>query len=267
MRYEDGYTSSWRLCSVSARSWADEASMGHVASASVTRSIDSDAPTIDSANVELSAEAPATGTYVRLWMDARQDGTLARVPIVTGRVAPSTTEVMGTLRTRSDVELESVLKPAEDAEMDEGWYAPQGADGAQQAAALLRSHVEAPVVIDQGKRPALAENVIAGTDTVLSGAWALMGETWEIVTDGMGVVHLRPRGAKVAAVDSSLLCSSLKEGMDEDARMLDYTREWSDSIDLGAHVRVAGEGGLWRVVSQRISCGCGATVDETVKEV
>lgn len=267
MIYEDGYRSAWRLNDVSKATWSDGASIGHVASANVTSSIDSDAPSIDSADVELSAASPAVGSYVRLWMDARQSGALARVPIVTGRVAPSTSEVMGILRTKSDVSVESVLKPAEDADMDEGWYAPVRADGAAQAATLLRAHIDAPVTIDQGVRPLLKENVIAGTDTVLSVAWALMGDTWEIVTDGMGVVHLRPRGATTATIGAAVLCSSLKEGTSDDRRTLDYTREWMDGVGVGAYVRVAGEDGLWRVVSQRIGCGCGATVDETVKEV
>lgn len=267
MIYEDGYRCAWRLCPVGEATWSDAASVGHVVSANVTRSIDAEAPSIDSADVELSAASPAVGSYVRLWMDARQDGALARVPIVTGRVAPSTAEVMGTLRTKSDVSVESVLKPAEDAKMDEGWYAPVGADGAAVAASLLRANVHAPVAIDGGKRPVLAENVIAGTDTVLSVAWALVGETWEIATDGMGVVHLRPRGATTATIGAEVLCSTLKEGTSDEKRTLDYTREWMDGVGVGAYVRVAGEDGLWRVVSQRINCGCGATVDETVKEV
>ena len=267
MTYEDGYRSAWRLCDVSKATWSDGARVGHVASASVTRSIDSDAPSIDSADVELSAATPAVGSYVRLWMDARQSGALARVPIVTGRVAPSSGEVMGTLRTKSDVSLESVLKPAEDAKMDEGWHAPQGTDGAAIAATLLRMHVDAPVIIDQGARPLLEESVVAGTDTVLSVAWALVGDAWEIATDGMGVVHLRPRGATTATIGAEVLCSTLKEGTSDDRRTLDYTREWMDGVGVGAYVRVAGEDGLWRVVSQRINCGCGATVDETVKEV
>ena len=116
MIYEDGYRSAWRLNGVSKATWSDGASIGHVASANVTSSIDSDAPSIDSADVELSAASPAVGSYVRLWMDARQSGALARVPIVTGRVAPSTSEVMGMLRTKSDISVESVLKPAEDAD-------------------------------------------------------------------------------------------------------------------------------------------------------
>lgn len=267
MIYEDGYRSAWRLCQVSTATWSDGASVGHVSSANVTSSIDSEAPSIDSADVELSAASPAVGSYVRLWMDARQCGALARVPVVTGRVAPSTAEVMGALRTKSDVSVESVLKPAEDAKMDEGWYAPQGADGAAIAASLLRANIPAPVTIDHGGRPLLKENVVAGTDSVLSVAWALVGETWEVATDGMGIVHLRPRGATTATVRAASLCSSLKEGTSDGRRTLDYTREWMDGVGVGAYVRVAGEDGLWRVVSQRINCGCGATVDETVKEV
>lgn len=267
MIYEDGYRSAWRLCGVSTATWSDGASVGHVSSANVTSSIDSEAPSIDSADVELSAASPAVGSYVRLWMDARQCGALARVPVVTGRVAPSTAEVMGTLRTKSDVSVESVLKPAEDAKMDEGWYAPQGADGAAIAASLLRANIPAPVTIDHGERPLLKENVVAGTDSVLSVAWALVGETWEVATDGMGFVHLRPRGATTATVRPASLCSSLKEGTSDGRSTLDYTREWMDGVGVGTYVRVAGEDGLWRVVSQRINCGCGATVDETVKEV
>ena len=105
MIYEDGYTSSWRLTLVDDMSWADESDLGHVASASVTKSVDSDAPSIDSANVELSSTAPAVGSYVRLWMDARANGELVRVPIVTGRVTPSTAD-----RARSEVS-EVVLPP------------------------------------------------------------------------------------------------------------------------------------------------------------
>lgn len=269
MIYEDGYTSSWRLALVGDLSWADESDLGHVASASVTRSVDSDAPSIDSANVELSTTAPAVGSYVRLWMDARANGELVRVPIVTGRVTPSTAERMGALRTKSDVAIESVLKAAGDEKVDEGWYAPAGADGASMAASLLRRVVDAPVSIAAGARPALAENVVAGSDSVLTIAWALLGDTWEIVTTGLGEVVLRPRSTTPdATVGDAMLCTKLTEGTEDDGTLkLDYTREWSDAIGVGSCVRIAGDGGAWRVVSQRINCGCGATVAETVRSM
>jgi hypothetical protein len=269
MRYEEGYTSSWRLCAVDDLSWEDGADLGHVVSASVTHSIDADAPSVDSANAELSASAPAVGTYVRLWMDARASGELVRVPIVTGRVTPSTAERMGALRLKSDVAIESVLAPAEEAEVDEGWYAPVGADGAVMAASLLRKVVDAPVSIAAGARPVLPENVVAGSDNVLTIAWALLGDTWEIVTTGRGEVVLRPRATSpTATVTDAMLCTKLTEGTEDDGTVkLDYTREWSDEIGVGTGVRIAGDGGLWRVVSQRVECGCGATVAETVRSV
>lgn len=268
MRYEYGYTCGWRLVGVDPTSWADAGGLGHVSEAGVTRSVDGDAPTVDSADATLSAPAPAVGTYARLWMDARARGELARVPVVTGRVEPSTSEVSGGLRVSSAVTLASVLAPAEDADVDEGWYAPAGADGAAMAAALLRSVLDAPVDIAEGERPTLSENVVAGSDSVLSVAWALLGDTWELVTDGLGRVTLRPRPTSPATVTDAMLCSKLKEGADDDGTpTLDYTREWSDEIGIGARVRVAGMAGDWRVVSQRITCGRGATVDETVRRI
>jgi hypothetical protein len=176
---------------------------------------------------------------------------------------------MGMLRLKSDVAIESVLKAAEAEKVDEGWYAPSGADGASAAASLLRKVVDAPVSIAAGERPVLPENVVAGNDNVLTIAWALLGDTWEIVTTGLGEVVLRPRATSpTATVSDAMLCTKLTEGTEDDGTLkLDYTREWSDAIGVGTGVRIAGDGGLWRVVSQRISCGCGATVAETVRSM
>ena len=265
--YEAGYESTWRLCSVDPYSWADTTELGHILSASITRSINGTAPSIDSANVELSSEPPAIGSYVRLWMDARSKGILKRVPIVTARVAPSSSDISDNLRVRSDVALDSVLKPAEETAMANGWYAPQGSDAIQIASALLSSCIFAPVVVDDGKHAILEEDIVAGGESVLSIAWALIGDGWELVTDGMGVVHLRPWRTTAITINDSILCSSLSEGTDADGNTLDYTREWSDDIDVGSYVRISGMYGIWEVMSQRISCGCGATVAETVSEV
>lgn len=268
MQYEYGYSSSWKLIAVDPLSWADGDVLGHVTEASATKSIDSDAPSVDSGNFSLSAPAPEVGSYVRLIMDARADGILSRVPIITGRVAPSSCTRMGALRLKSDVTIESVLKPAEDEQMDEGWYAPQGADGAAIARQLLRGCIDAPIEIATGDRPILKENVVAANESVLAIVWALLGDTWELITDGRGRVILRPRPqAPVATVTDAMLTTKLTETTSDDILTLNYTREWSDAIVIGDAVRIAGDSSVWRIVSQNITCGCGATVAETVKEL
>lgn len=322
MDYAKGYAATYRLMTVDARTWRDVTRIGGVSEWKGTKSISSKAAAIDAADLSLDAPAQGEG-YVRTWMDAEQDGQVSRVALGTYLLQSSGGAQGGQW---SSAELYGVLQPASDRMLPAGWYAPAGTHGPTKAAALLAATLDAPVSLESGEGGELAENVVSGGESYLSMAWALCGDAWEIVTDGMGNVAVRPKPTeaaiireadiigqvettwklagvpnRVTATDDGVTAEAINDDPDSPAstvargRIIDgkadgdrlsdetlqafcrrclreqstateiaeYTREWRDGIGIGDMVSLPGYEGTWRIVSQQIGAGCGATVQET----
>nr|AHF24291.1 hypothetical protein [uncultured bacterium Contig1770] len=190
MDWAAGYASAFRLMSVDHVTWADAAQVAGLSGLSAAASVDGDAPAIDSADATLDRSLGGDG-YVRAWMDAEQDGEVVRVPIGTYLAQASMADGEPTSTAR--VELYSVLQPAAERLLAAGWYAPAGSHGPTVAGELLAAALDAPVSVSSGEGGELGENMVSAGESYLSMAWALCGDGWEIVTDGMGNVTVRPR--------------------------------------------------------------------------
>lgn len=268
MDYSRGYESGFDLCEVDSIG-ANGERIGGVATASATRSVDGDAPVIDSGSVEIDVgdAVPTRGTIVRLHMTASSEAGFARPPVFTG-VVNDVTMKRSRGRDVATIDLKSVLTPASEAKLEAGWYAPTGADGALVARDLLRAALpqSCSVSIDYGKRPILTENYVAGTDeAVLKAAWGVLGD-WQISLTTDGNVIICPIESEPYTITRSMICSDITDRMQNGKRTLDYTREWSDEVLIGGTVIVEGYEGTFRVTSQRLTCKCGTTVAETLTE-
>ena len=185
MEWNKGYTARYALWRVDPRTFADAEEL-RFTGGSIDRSDDD---LLESADLDMT-EAPAgVESWVRLYLEARQDGVPTRAALFTGLTSAPERSLDGR-RESYKVECCSVLKPAEDILLEAGWYAPPGAAGAQLAAALLACG-PAPVEWDEGS-PALRQYLVAENgETRLSMAWKILAAIgWRMRIDGSGTIRI-----------------------------------------------------------------------------
>ena len=127
--------------------------------------------------------------WIRVYLDVKQDGAAAHVPLFTGLATSPDDDINGTLVTNS-LTCFSVLKPAEDVLLTRGWYAPAGMSGAELVRRLL-SVSPAPIVVDDDA-PVLSEPIIAEDgETMLSMADRILDAIgWRLRIDGDGTIRV-----------------------------------------------------------------------------
>lgn len=214
-----GYSSSWRVYRVDPRTWADAEPVGRVLDASVSRKLDGDAPTIDSASLSLTREVGEglpEGWY-RIAMVARQGTASERVDVATVWCAATG----GTIEYSSeavDVTGLSVLWPCSRRDLTPGSYAPGGVDGARWAADLLASCTPAPVMVADGASFVLDDTIVFD-GKALEAVWEVLragGRTIRISGDGRITVRRTPTdpALNLDAVGVRLLQPGIGRGLD-----------------------------------------------------
>ena len=136
--------------------------------------------------------------WVRVWMDTLQRGSSGHNALFTGLACCPSEDIEG-FRIDTQVQLYSVLKPADDVLLPRGWYAAAGVSGALIIRDLL-SVSPAPVIID-GEAPALAQAIIAeDTESRLTMAHKILDTIgWRFRISGMGEIHICPKASEVSA--------------------------------------------------------------------
>ena len=129
--------------------------------------------------------------WIRVYLDVRQGGSSAHVPLFTGLATSPDDEINGVV-TNNSLTCYSVLKPADDIILSRGWYAPAGMNGAELVRRLL-SVSPAPIVIDDDA-PALTEPIVAeDRETHLSMSDRILNAMgWILRIDGNGTINIMP---------------------------------------------------------------------------
>lgn len=211
MDFTKGYSSSYRIVKVDAASWTETEAINRVTSVSITHDIDSKAPRVDSADLEVDS-MPMGECYVRVYMDCRQNGSRTSVPLGTF-LLESTGSEGGAFSTWSTAEMWSVLKPADERILPVGWHAQKGVSSVAKAAELISECCEAPVIYDDGG-PSLADNVVAEDDeSYLKMAWTLLDDDWVIVPDGYGRIRIF-KDSEIHAIEPSEIIGTISEDWD-----------------------------------------------------
>lgn len=136
--------------------------------------------------------------WVRIYLDANQNGVLAHEALFTG-LATSPDETYDGVIETSPVACYSVLKPAEDVLLPRGWYAPKETQGGTVIKELFKQ-LPSPVVIDEGS-PRLTSSIIAEDEenklTMADKILKAIG--WRMRIEGDGTIHITEK-AKEAEV-------------------------------------------------------------------
>jgi len=188
MDWSRSYSSDWHVYRVNRDTWADAERVTGVDSVSITRT--ADGAMLESGSMTITGDlAP---DYYRIVMTAEQGGSIERVDVATlffGMTGGS----IDYGRTEGSAEGRSVLYPASASTIVAGEFVPRKVDGAEYAAGLLGSAINAPVVVEGSFE--LNENLVFEIgSSVLDAAWAVLNAgSFVIQVDGRGTVHIRPR--------------------------------------------------------------------------
>ena len=139
MDYSKGYTSSFYMTLLDPITWTDTGRI-ELMSGSISRS---ETDLRQSANLSLRSWDYSGDQWVRIYMVSEANGSLDRIPLFTGiATSPSDSYSLGV--TTSNVQVYSVLKPAQDIYLQHGWYARKNA-GCEKVIRELLSNLNAPL--------------------------------------------------------------------------------------------------------------------------
>lgn len=195
MNWSKGFEATYYMTLVDRSTWKDTERI-EVIGGSVSRS---DSNLIESADIDCISYDRGE-QWVRLWLDARQDGADAsHVALFTGLATSPAVSINGIIRHNS-LECYSVLKPADDVPLAKGYFVGSGANVPLLIKQELLKDSPAPVEID-GEAPPLAQTIIAeSNESKLSLATKLLTAiNWRFRISGDGVIHLIPKDNTVVA--------------------------------------------------------------------
>lgn len=194
MNWNKGFSARYYLSVVDPGTWRSMET-SQLISGSVIRS---EKKMIESATVELTDLPEESEPWIRIWMDARQEGSGGHAAIFTGLLQTPDTDWNGKLMTLR-AECCSVLKPADDILMARGYYVPAGVEAAAFAAQLLQAG-PAPVEYTENG-PNLTESIIAERgETRLTMAQKVIDAIgWRIRIAGDGVITICPKALTASA--------------------------------------------------------------------
>lgn len=193
MNWSKGFSARYYITLVDPVTWRDTERF-EIISGSISRS---GGTLMEAADLD-AVSVPGNGdVWIRIHMDARQEGAAAHEALFTGLMTAPAVSWNGN-RKSYRVECYSVLKPAADVLMQRGWYAPAGMNGAELAARLLT--IGTIQVEYEDNAPALASNIIAeNNESNLSMAQKILNAIgWRIRISGMGQISICPQADTVS---------------------------------------------------------------------
>lgn len=196
MIWNEGFTASYYMTIVDPKSWRDIDRL-EITGGSIDRN---SSGLYASADVTMT-ELPEGGeTWIRLWMDAEQDG-VEHVPLFTGLTSAPERSLDG-MRETYKVECFSALKPMDDVLTERGTYIPTEVAAPKAAERLLKAG-PAPVVISaEGELPRLKEAIVAedGETNLTLALKTLDAVNWRLQIDGRGIITLEPNESRLVQV-------------------------------------------------------------------
>lgn len=214
MIWSEGFTATYYMTIVDPKSWRDIDRM-EITGGSIDRSCNG---LLESADVDATELPPGGEAWVRIWLDADQDG-VTHVPLFTGLTSAPSRKIDG-MRESYKIECYSVLKPIDDILTERGTYIPTEVS-APSAAARLMKVGPAPIEIDlNAEQPRLTDAIIAedGETNLTLAEKVLKAIDWRIHIDGNGTIVLEPNENRIVqvfnAVDNDVIEPALTDEQD-----------------------------------------------------
>lgn len=198
MDFTKGYTASFYGCYIDPLTWLDQERF-ELVDGSVSRTNEELRQGADLTVRDFDEDAER---WIRIYMDAEQDGNRVHVPLFTGIATSPKRDIEGSV-IEKEIECYSVLKCAEDMLLQRGWYVPARANSETILRELLNS-VPAPLRVN-GIPPRILEAIVAeDNETYLSMIDSILDAiNWKMQIAGDGTIILSPVSFDPAATFSA----------------------------------------------------------------
>lgn len=205
MNWSEGFSSRYYAMIVDPITWRDVAELD-IISGSVNIE---DNMMIESANLEVLNYDSSVERWIRIYLDARQNGSNYHGAIFTGLATSPSISIEG-YTVKNSLTCYSVLKPADDILLPKGYYVPSGINGGNMVRDLLES-VPAPITIEDDA-PILSRTLIAEDgETYLSMATKLLyAMGWRFRIEGDGTIFICSSASDYSAVFDSIDSDSIE---------------------------------------------------------
>lgn len=187
MEWNKGFSALYHMTLVDPITWHDIGRI-EITGGSIQRESDG---MMQSADID-TREFPAGERYIRIYLDARQEGGGDTVALFTGLATTPDTDYNGVIESHT-VQCYSVLKAADDVLLERGYYVPAGIS-ADVILNQLLSVVPAPVEVADGAPSLLASIVADEDDTYLDMVQRVVAAiNWRMRLTGMGEIVIEPK--------------------------------------------------------------------------
>lgn len=198
MDWNKGYSAMYYVSIVDRHTWRDIDRI-EITGGSIKRTM---TDLRESASINCVNYSSNKEQLIRVWLDARQEGSSSHTPLFTGLATSPGKDISGTLVSNS-LECYSILKIASDILLPRGWYAPAEANGGRLIENLLKV-TGAPISISENS-PGLKNAIIAESgENHLSMADKILDAIgWRMKLTGYGNISVEPiKRDSVASFDS-----------------------------------------------------------------
>lgn len=199
MNWSAGFRASYHAYIVDPQTWKDQ-ELFEIESGSINRISTGLRESADLKSIDYDK---GSDKWVRVYLDAYQDGDASRDALFTGLVSAPQNEITAEYA-EGTLQCYSVLKPAQDVLLDKGWYAAKGFVAAEQIVRLLEV-CPAPVTVE-GTSPRLKQHIIAeqGETHLTMVDKILTAIGWRLVITGEGGIIVCPKSDNAVHIIGSM---------------------------------------------------------------
>lgn len=187
MDWSKGFTAMYYISVVDKNTWRDVDRI-EITGGSIKRT---STDLRESADINCVNYTSDREQLIRVWLDAKQEGSSSHTPLFTGLATSPARDINGRV-VKNKLECYSVFKIASDILLPRGWYAPAGANGGQLIKKLM-SVIGAPITLAENS-PGLKSAIIAENgETYLSMADKILDAIeWKMTANGRGEISIGP---------------------------------------------------------------------------
>lgn len=208
MDWSKGFTAMYYISVVDKNTWCDVDRI-EITGGKIKRT---DKDLRESADIDCVNYSSNKEQIIRVWLDAKQEGSSSHTPLFTGLATSPDRNIKGSFSTHT-LQCYSVLKIAQDMLLPRGWYAPSEINGGDLIRSLL-SVLPVNIEIEKnspGIKTAIVsesnENRLSMTDKILNAM------NWRMKLDGYGNIYIGPHDktpiARFNALSNDVLEPSL----------------------------------------------------------
>lgn len=210
MDWSSGYSVSYHVGIIDTMTWRD-IDRFEITSGSISRT---NTDLRNAADIDCIGYDQNRERWVRIWLDARQQGSAdVHIPLFTGIASSPSKTIDGNI-VSTPVQCYSVLKPAEDILLPRGWYAPVNIQGAKLIENLLMV-TQAPTVIDPDSSGLKTAIIAENGETNLSMVEKILQViNWRMFITGDGTIHVAPKAKDVTSRFSAMENDILEPSID-----------------------------------------------------